>query len=159
MLAMTSAMPLVNPTTTGLGMKRTAKSEEAGDDEDDAGHHGAHEEAVHAVPCHDRRNHNDKGAGGAAYRISGSAECRNEKTCGDGAVDARLGRQPRRDGKCHGQRQGHEADGDACQEVVQKRAARIIAQALDCLWQPLSCPIPHRVSPPFPGVLRGGPAQ
>src|SRR5687767_2918910 len=54
-LAMTSAMPLVNPITTGRGMKRGAG--EPPDDEQHARHHRAHEQSIEAVlrddPGHD----------------------------------------------------------------------------------------------------------
>ena len=50
-LAMTSAMPLVNPMTTGRGMNLTAVPVPVRPmiDEHDARHHRAHEQAVDAV--------------------------------------------------------------------------------------------------------------
>jgi hypothetical protein len=65
-LAMTSAMPLVKPMTTGRGMKRTAVPDagEAHDHEHDAGHHRAHEQAVYAVLRDDARDHDDERPGG-----------------------------------------------------------------------------------------------
>ena len=65
---MSTAMPLVKPSTTGRGMNRTAAPEagDAHDDEQHAGHHGAHEQAVNAVLGDDCRDHHDERAGRTA---------------------------------------------------------------------------------------------
>ena len=64
-LAIRTAMPLVNPTTTGRGMNRTAEPMpvSAQSDEHDAGHQRAHEQAVDAVLGDDAGDDHDEGAG------------------------------------------------------------------------------------------------
>ena len=67
-LAMMTAMPLVKPTTTGRGMKRTALPipVRPRSDEHHPGHHRAHEQAGDAVRRDDAGDHDDERAGGAA---------------------------------------------------------------------------------------------
>jgi hypothetical protein len=44
------------------------------------------------------------------------------------SIDARLRRNSRRDGESHGQRQGDQPDGDACNQITQEFAAIVITQ-------------------------------
>ena len=78
-LAMSTAMPFVNPTTTGRGMNRTALPlpVSAEQDEHDAGHHRADEEAGDPVVGDDARDHHDEGAGRAADLHARAAERRD----------------------------------------------------------------------------------
>ena len=79
MLAISTAMPLVKPTTTGRGMNRTAvpMPVEAQHDQHHAGHHRAHEQAVDAVLRDDAGDDDDEGAGRAADLHARSAERRD----------------------------------------------------------------------------------
>ena len=83
-LAIRTAMPLVNPMTTGRGMNFTAEPMpvSAEDDEQDPGHHRAHEQAIDAVDGDDSGDDDDEGAGRTADLGSRSArsEIRNPVT-------------------------------------------------------------------------------
>ena len=75
-LAMRTAIPLVKPTTTGRGMKRTADPDAgyAERDQHDAGHDRAHEQAVDAVLGDDAGDDDDERAGRAADLHARAAE-------------------------------------------------------------------------------------
>ena len=83
-LAMSTAMPLVKPTTTGRGMYLIGGSDagRAERNEDDARHHRAQEQAVDAVLPDDAGHDHDERAGGAADGVIDppSAEVRNPAT-------------------------------------------------------------------------------
>ena len=130
-LAMTSAMPLVKPMTTGRGMYRTAVPVpvSAHDDEQHAGHHRAHEQAVDAVasammPATTTTN----APVGPPICTYGSAERGDEEAGDDRAVDAGLRRHAGRDGERHRQRQRDQADGDAGDQVGDEGPARVVPQ-------------------------------
>ena len=132
-LAMRTPMPLVKPITTGRGMNFTAvpRPVTPEQDQDDAGHQRAHEQAVEAVGRDDARDDDDERAGRPADLHPRAAERRDDETGDDRAVDAVLRRQPRRDGEGHGQRERDQADGDAGEEVAAERTPAVpLAQAL-----------------------------
>ena len=89
-------MPLVKPTTTGRGMKlhRGAQAGRAQDDEHDAGHHRAHEQAVDAVGRDDAGDDDDEGAGRPADLEPRAAERRDEEAGDDRAVEPACGGTP-----------------------------------------------------------------
>ena len=117
-------------------LHRRAHAGRAQDDEHHARHHRAHEQAVDAVYGDDAGDHHDERAGRPADLRLRSAQRRDQEAGDDGAVDAGLRRQPGRDRERHRQRQGHQADGDAGDQVAQKFAEAIVAQAQDGLGQP-----------------------
>jgi len=65
-----------------------------------------------------------------------TAECGDEKAGDDGAVNAGLGCESGGDGKGHGQRQSHQAHGDAGNQIAEKLVGVVVAQAKDRLRQP-----------------------
>ena len=97
----------------------------AQNDEHDARHHGAHEQSVDAVDGDDPGDHDDERAGGSADLSLRSAQCGDQKAGDDGAVDARLRRQSGGDGESHGQRQGHQSNGDSGDDIFQKFAEAV----------------------------------
>ena len=137
-LAMRTAMPFVNPMTTGRGMKRTAvpvpvtprttsmtpaiivHMNRPGD----------------AVLGDDAGDDDDEGAGRAADLDARAAERRDEEAGDDRAVDAGLGREARGDRERHRERQRDEADGDAGDEIVPEGDAVVAAKREDRLRQP-----------------------
>ena len=94
------------------------------DDEHDAGHHRAHEQAVDAVLGDDARDDHDERAGRSADLHVRAAERRDEEAGDDRAVDAGLRRHARGDRERHRQRQRDEADGDAGDQIGRERAKR-----------------------------------
>ena len=76
----------------------------------------------------DARDDYDERAGRASDGGQRSAQCRGEKPRNNGAVDAGLRRHAGRDGKCHRQRQGHQADGDARDGVRDERLLVVVAE-------------------------------
>ena len=96
--------------------------------EQNAGHHGAGEEAVDAVLGDNAGNHHDERAGGAADLRFGAAETGNDEARDDGAVDSGLRGYAGGDGEGHGERQGNQADGYAGNDVGKKFVAVIVAQ-------------------------------
>ena len=137
-LAMSTAMPLVKPITTGRGMNFTAVPMPVTPRTTrmHAGHHRAHEQAVDAVHGDDPGHDDHERAGGSADLSLRSAQRGDQKARDDGAVDAGLRREAGGDGERHGQRQGHQTDGDAGDNVLQKLAQRVFAEADDGLGQP-----------------------
>ena len=117
-------------------LHRGAHSGRAQHDEQDARHHGAHEQPVEAVGRHDARDDDHEGTGRAADLESRSAERGDEKAGDDGAVDSRLRLDARRDGECHRQRQRDEPDGDARDDVGNEGAARVAFEEDHRLRQP-----------------------
>ena len=103
--AMSSAMPLVKPSTTGRGMNFTACPSPVTrqDHQDDAGHHRHHQQAGHAVRGDDARDDHDERPGRSADLDARAAEQRDEESADDGCVDARLGRDAGRDPERHRQ--------------------------------------------------------
>src|SRR6202158_1044648 len=104
-LAMRMAMPLVKPTMTGRGKyfiavpmpatpRRTSTQVPA-------------KEALAAVLVYDPGKHADERARRAADLRFGAAESRNDEAGDDGAIDSGLRRYAGRDGKGHGEREGH----------------------------------------------------
>ena len=73
----------------------------------------------------------DEGAGRPGDLHARAAERRHDEAGDDRAVDAGLRRQAGGDGKRHGERQGHQADGDAGGDVGDGGAAVVRAQAGD----------------------------
>ena len=132
-LAMTSAMPLVKPMTTGRGMKRTAVPVPVRPmiDQDDAGHHRAHEQAVDAVLGDDAGHDDDERAGRPADLHVRAAERRDDEAGDDRAVDAGLRRHARGDRERHGQRQRDEADRDAGDQIRDEQLWRVVAERED----------------------------
>ena len=76
-------------------LDRGAHAGRAEHDEDDAGHHRAHEQAVEAVGGDDAGDDDDERARRTADLKTGSAERRNQEPGDDGAVDAGLRRHAR----------------------------------------------------------------
>ena len=70
---------------------RGAKPEQPRGRQQDARHHRAHEQAVHAVARHDASHDYDERAGGPADLELRSPSAEIEKSGDDGAVDAGLG--------------------------------------------------------------------
>ena len=131
-------MPFVKPITIGRGMNFTAEPMpvKSHDNENDAGHHRAHEEAIDAVQGDDTRDDDDKSSGRAADLGRRSSEQRDQKARDDRAVDSGLGRKPGGDRECHRQWQRYEADRDSGHQVVQEFVQVVIAQAEDGLREP-----------------------
>ena len=124
-LAMRTAIPFVKPTTTGRGNEanRRPHAGEAHDDQHDAGHHGAHEQAVHAVLRDDAGDDDDECACRSGDLHARTAQRRHDEAGHDRAVDAGLRRQARGDGERHRQRQRDQAHGDAGGHVGHQRVA------------------------------------
>ena len=121
----------------GNELHRSAESGCAHDEEQDAGHHGAHEQAVNAVFGDDSRDHHDKRAGGTADLHARAAQRGDQEAGDDSAVDAGLRGESRGNRERHGQRQGDEPDGDAGAQVSEEILESVIPQAEDGLGQPL----------------------
>ena len=141
-------MPFVNPTTTGRGMNFTAVPEpgDAEDDEENARHHRAHEQAVDAVLRDDPRDHDDESAGGPADLAARAAERRDQESGDDRAVDPRLRRQAGGDREGHGERERDEADGDAREQIRHEGRAVVRAKGQDGLRQPCAVITPRSTS-------------
>ena len=109
-------------------LHRRAEPGEPEHDQHHAGHHRAHEQAVDAVLGDDPGDDDDERAGRPRHcrREPPSAETR--KPAIDGAVDPGLGREARRDGERHRQRQRDQADGDAGHEVREEGSRAVAAQ-------------------------------
>ena len=101
-----------------------------------AGHHGAHVKSVNAMDGDDPGNYDDESAGGPANLGLRSAQCGDQKAGDHRAVDARLRRESGCNGESHGQRQGHQPDRDPGDDIFQKFAEAVFAQADDRLGQP-----------------------
>jgi hypothetical protein len=108
----------------------------AQNNQDDACHDGAHVESVDAVYGENSRHHDYEGAGGSANLSFRSAQRGDEEARDHRAVDARLWRESRCNGKCHGERQGHQSDGNSGDEVFQKFVKAVVAQADYGLGEP-----------------------
>ncbi len=109
-------------------LHRGAHAGDAEKDEQNAGHHGAHEEAVDAVFGDNAGNDYDECAGRPADLRFGAAESGHDESSDDGAIDSGLWGHAGGDGKGHGQRQRDQADGYSRNEVGQKFVAIVIAQ-------------------------------
>ena len=95
----------------------------------------------------DAGDDHDEGAGGPANLEARSAEGRDEEAGDDGAVDSSLRGEAGGDGKRHGERQGHQADGDPGHQILGE--------------QPRTVPVReygNRTGPP-PGPARHGAAM
>jgi hypothetical protein len=115
---------------------RSPHAAHAHDDQENAGHHGAHEQAVHPV-CRDDSGHDDdESASGTANLVLRAAQQRDQEARDDGAVDARLWRQAGSNRERHRQRQGHQAHCDSGNQITQKFVERVIAQTKDRLRKP-----------------------
>ena len=92
---------MVNTTTTGRGMNRTADAHPGSteDHEDDARHQRADEQAFDAVRRDNPRDDDDERAGRAPDLKARAAEQRNEAAGDDRGIDAGLRRQAGGDGK------------------------------------------------------------
>ena len=97
-------------------------------DEDDAGHHRAHEQAVDAVLGDDARDHDDERAGRSADLHVRSAERRDDEAGDDRAVDAGLRRHARRDGEGHRQRQRDQADRHAGDQIRDEQLWSVVTE-------------------------------
>src|SRR5579859_724273 len=106
---------------------RGAHAGDAEQNEQNARHHGAHEEAVDAVFGDDSGYDHDKGARGAADLRFGAAEGGDEEAGYDGAVDSGLRRNAGGDGERHGERKRDKADRNAGDEVMEKLVAVVVA--------------------------------
>ena len=121
-------------------------SAHAGDtekNEENAGHHGALEEAVDAVLGDDSGNDDDEGACGTANLRFGTAQSGDEEAGDDRAVDPGLWRYPRGDGEGHRQRQSNKAYSDAGDQIRKEFMPIVIAQEKNGFWEPLiqgGCP-------------------
>ena len=117
-------------------LHRRAHAGCAQNDEYRSRHDGAHVQAVDAVHGDDPGDHDHERAGRTANLSLRSAQSGDQKAGDDGAVNAGLRRQSGGDGEGHGQRQGHQADGDSGDDVVQKFVEAVVAQAENGLGQP-----------------------
>ena len=90
-LAISTAIPLVKPMTTGPRNKfhRGAHASRAQNYQDRARHHGAHVQPVNAVYGDDPRYHDYERAGGPANLSLRSAQCGDQKARHHRAVNAR----------------------------------------------------------------------
>ena len=145
---MSTAMPLVNPTTTGRGMNRTADPMPVAPSTTSmhAGHQRADEQAFDAVLRDDAGDDDDERAGRTADLQARAAEQRNQAAGDDRGVDAGLRRQARRDGEGHRQRQRDQADGDAGGEVGERGPAVVGPERGDQLGTAKRRPLRHGVS-------------
>ena len=94
-------------------------------------------QAINPVFRDDCRDHDDERSGRSADLNAGTAQKRNQEPGDYRAIDARLGRKPRRNREGHGQGQGDQSDGDTCGEVGKEILNAIVPQAEDRLGQPL----------------------
>ena len=108
-----------------------AHAGEPHDDQHDAGHHRAHEQAVDAVLRDDAGDDDDERAGRPGNLHARTAQRRDDEAGDDGAVDAGLWRQAGGDRERHGERQRHQADGDAGGHVGGGGTPVVRAQAGD----------------------------
>ena len=121
---------------TGYELHRRAHAGRSHDHQEDASHHGAHEQAVNTVGSDDPGHHYYEGAGRTANLGLRSAKCRDQKTGDYCAVDAGLGRESRRDGEGHCQRQRNQTHSDAGNNIMQELGDIVIAKTEDGLGQP-----------------------
>ena len=112
-------------------LHRRAHASESHDDENEAGHHGAHEEAIDAVNGNDAGDYNYEGTGGPADLRSRSTQRGDQKASNDGTVNSGLRRKARGNRKSHGQRQGHQTNRDSGNQIAQKFIQAVMAQAED----------------------------
>ncbi len=115
---------------------RRAHAGGAQHDQDGARHDGAHVQPVDAVHRDDPGHDHDECARGSADLSFRSAQGGDQEAGHDCAVNARLRRQPGGDGKRHSERQCHQANGDAGDDVLQKLVQSVFAKADDGLGQP-----------------------
>ena len=120
---------------------RRAEAGESHRDEQDARHQRDQREAAHSEARHNAGDDDDKCAGGPADLGARAAQRGNQEAGNHRGVEAGLRGYARGDAERHGQRQGHQPDSDAGEQIVQKRL-RVIASAKpgltladsDCLW-------------------------
>ena len=108
----------------------------AQNDEDGTRHDGAHVQSVDAMHGDNPGNHDHEGAGGSANLGFRSAERRDQKAGDYGAVDAGLRRESGSNRESHGQRQCDQTDRDSSDDVFQKLAQTVFAEADNRLGQP-----------------------
>ena len=116
---------------------RAAQPGHAQKDQEHAGDSRTHEQAVNAVFGHDPGHYDHERAGRSANLHARSAQRRNQKSGNHRAVKSCLRRHARRNRKCHSQRQRHQPNRDARDQVSDKVLPRIILQGQYGFWDPL----------------------
>ena len=114
---------------------RCTEAGEGHGDEDDAGHERDHSRPLMPKRRDDAGDDDDERSGRPADLRSRAAQRGDEKTGDDGGVEAGLRSDSGGDAEGHGERQGHQADGDAGQKIVQKHLCGVLAQRHDQLGQ------------------------
>ena len=109
-------------------LHRLTESGEGEEQQDDAGHHRHHQQPGQAVLRDDAGDDHDERAGRSADLDARSAERRDEESADDRRVDAGLGRDAAGDAERHGQRQRHQAHGDARDDIRGEAAAVVPAR-------------------------------
>ncbi len=114
-----TAMPLVNPVTTGCGMNLITVPSFATPmiDEQHAGHERRDGESVDAVLLDDAVDDDDERAGRSADLDARAAERGDEEAGDDRGPQPAVGRDAAGDGERDGQRKRDDADDDAGGEV------------------------------------------
>src|SRR5690606_3369802 len=108
----------------------------AGGDQDQAGNEGAQQQAAVAEAFDDVEHHRDEGGGGTADLHTRTAQGGDQGAGDDGGVQALVRRRPGSDGQGHGQRQGHDGDGETGDDVAAEIQPRVaVAQDRDQLGQ------------------------
>ena len=131
------AMPLVNPMTTGRGMKRTAEPRPVSPM---ASRMMPAMSVTMARPRHaeardDAGDDDDECAGGSADLGARAAQGGDEKAGDDGGVKSGLRRDPGGDAEGHGKRQSDQPHGDPGEQVVQEHLLAVLAQRHDQFGQ------------------------
>ena len=98
--------------------ERAPDPRQGGGHEEQTGEDRHHQDAVDPVAGDDGDQHDGHGAGGAADLHAGAAEDPRDEPGHDGGDEAGIGAQPGADPERQGQRQRHDADGDARHEVL-----------------------------------------
>ena len=99
---------------------RAAQPGHAQKNQEHAGDSRAHEQAVNAVMRHNAGDHDHKRAGRSANLHTRSAQRRNQESGNHRAVKSCLRRHAGRNRKCHRQRQRHQPNRNARNQVSDK---------------------------------------
>ena len=130
---MITAIPLVNPTTTGCGMNLIAAAElgDAQYHEYHAGHDRSHDEPVDAVSLDDSVDDHDERSGRPADLDTRATECGDQESADDGRVKTAIGSQAAGDRECNRKRESHYADDHSRGEIGSELRSAVRLQRRD----------------------------
>ena len=104
----------------GDELDRVSQTRESEHQQDHARHHRDHQQSVESMFGDDARHDDDESAGGSADLNPRTAQRRNDEPADDCGVDPGLWRDARSDAERHRQRECHQADREARDEIGQK---------------------------------------